>query len=165
LDEVETAAWRQVAALMTRLPAALDTELQRDAGISHFEYAVLSALSEAPDRTLRMSGLADLAHGSLSRLSHVVGRLEERGWVERVACPSDRRATNAVLTDAGFAAVVAAAPGHVDEVRRLVIDPLTRSQLQALAAIGERITASITAARGRAERDTRVEPARRSTAP
>lgn len=147
LDEVETAAWRQVAALMTRLPAALDAQLQRDSGVSHFEYAVLSALSEAPDRTLRMSGLADLAHGSLSRLSHVVRRLEERGWVERVGCSSDRRATNAVLTDAGWAAVVDAAPGHVDEVRRLVIDPLTRSQLRALATIGERITSSVAAAR------------------
>src|SRR5215472_7171464 len=103
----EQAAWRQVAALLFRLPGALDVQLQRDAGISHFEYMVLSSLSEAPGRTLRMSDLAANASGSLSRLSHVVSRLEKRGWVRREPCPGDGRYVNAVLTDEGMAKVVA----------------------------------------------------------
>src|SRR5215469_6876429 len=128
----EQAAWRQVAALVFRLPGALDVQLQRDAGISHFEYMVLSGLSEAENRTLRMSDLAAMASGSLSRLSHVVSRLEKRGWVRREPCPGDGRFVNAVLTDEGMAKVVATAPGHVEEVRRLVVDALSPQQLAAL---------------------------------
>lgn len=101
LTAEEQAAWRSVVALLIRLPAAIEAELQRDAGISQFEYLVLSGLSEAPDRTLRMSDLAAMASGSLSRLSHVVSRLEARGWVRREACPGDGRFINAVLTDDG----------------------------------------------------------------
>jgi len=117
LTAEEQAAWRSVVALLIRLPAAIEAELQRDAGISQFEYLVLSGLSEAPDRTLRMSDLAAMASGSLSRLSHVVSRLEARGWVRREACPGDGRFINAVLTDDGWAKVVATAPGHVAAVR------------------------------------------------
>ena len=110
LSAEEQAAWRPFAALLIRLPAVLDAQLQKDAGISHFEYMVLSSLSEAPDRTLRMSDLAAMASGSLSRLSHVVSRLESRGWVRREACPGDGRFINAVLTEEGWAKVVATAP-------------------------------------------------------
>ncbi|HLH82894.1 MAG TPA: MarR family transcriptional regulator, partial [Trebonia sp.] len=103
LSAEEQAAWRPFAALLFRLPAALDAQLQRDAGISHFEYMVLASLSEAPGRTLRMSELAAMASGSLSRLSHVVSRMERRGWVRREPCPGDGRFINAVLTADGWA--------------------------------------------------------------
>ncbi|MBD0862539.1 MarR family transcriptional regulator [Gordonia sp. zg691] len=115
--------------------------LLRDAQLTHFEYEVMSALSEAPERTLRMSELAELSYGSLSRLSHVVGRLEKRGWVERHACPDDGRFTNAVLTESGWAKVVETAPGYLANVRELVVDRLTRTQIRQLAAIGKRINA------------------------
>jgi DNA-binding MarR family transcriptional regulator len=135
----EQTAWRSVVALLIRLPAALDAQLQKDAGISNFEYMVLSSLSEAPNRTLRMSDLAAMASGSLSRLSHVVRRLEARGWIRREPCPGDGRFVNAVLTDDGWAKVVATAPGHVAAVRRLLVDVLTPEQLRALGAISEQV--------------------------
>jgi len=139
LTDEEQAAWRSVVALLIRLPAALEAELQRDAGISQFEYLVLSGLSEAPDRTLRMSDLAAMASGSLSRLSHVVSRLEARGWVRREACPGDGRFINAVLTGEGWAKVVATAPGHVAAVRALLVDVLTPEQLRELGAISDEV--------------------------
>jgi DNA-binding MarR family transcriptional regulator len=139
LSAQEQAAWRPFIALTFRLPAALDAQLQRDAGISHFDYLVLSSLSEAPDRTLRMSDLAAMASGSLSRLSHVVSRMETRGWVRRQPCPGDGRYINASLTEAGWAKVVAAAPGHVAAVRKLLVDLLTPAQLRELGAISEQV--------------------------
>jgi DNA-binding MarR family transcriptional regulator len=145
LDAEEMDVWLQVVGLMTRLPAALDMQLQRDAGMSHFEYAALARLSEAPDHTLRMSTLAAFTNGSLSRLSHVVKRLETRGWVFREPCPEDGRYTNAVLTEEGYARLAAAAPGHVEIVRRLLIDELTTAQLRQLGAIGRRVLARIDA--------------------
>jgi DNA-binding MarR family transcriptional regulator len=144
LTDAEQAAWRPIAALLFRLPAALDAQLQKDAGISHFEYLVLANLSEAPGRTLRMSDLAALASGSLSRLSHVVSRLESRGWVRREPCPGDGRFINAVLTTDGWAKVVATAPGHVAAVRKLLVDTLAPEELSDLGAI----SAHVLAARG-----------------
>ena len=143
LSEQEQAAWRPFVALLIRLPAALEAELQKDAGISHFEYLVLSSLSEAPGRTLRMSDLAALASGSLSRLSHVVSRLEARGWVRREACPGDGRYINAVLTDDGWAKVVATAPGHVAAVRRLVVDALSPAELDAMGSASGQVLREI----------------------
>jgi DNA-binding MarR family transcriptional regulator len=142
-DDEESQAWRVLARTMNRLPAALDAQLRRDAGISHFEYQVLALLSEAPGRTLRMSELATLAEGSLPRLSQVVGRLEKRGWMRRTPDPADGRYTLAILTDQGGAKVSEAAPGHVEEVRRLVIDPLTRTQLRQLREISRRIMRAV----------------------
>ena len=139
LSAEEQAAWRPFVALLFRMPAALDAQLQKEAGISHFEYMVLSSLSEAPGRTLRMSDLAALASGSLSRLSHVVSRLEGRGWVRREACPGDGRFINAVLTDEGWAKVVATAPGHVAAVRKLLVDVLSPEELRALGSISEHL--------------------------
>ena len=139
LDADERAAWLSLAGVVTLLPAALDAQLQRDAGLSHFEYMVLAMLSERPTRTARMSELAALANGSLSRLSHVARRLEDQGLITRHACAEDRRATNAVLTDAGYAKVVATAPGHVETVRRLVFDALSPEQREQLRTIGTRI--------------------------
>ena len=139
LDDEEMDAWIQVATALARLPHALDAQLLRDAQLTHFEYEVLAALSEAPDRTLRMSVLAEMSYGSLSRLSHVVSRLEKRKWVRRYQCPEVGRFTNAVLTEAGWEKVVATAPGYVANVRRLVVDRLTRTQLRQVSAIGRRI--------------------------
>lgn len=142
LTDEQQAAWRPVVALLLRLPAALDAQLQRDAGITHFDYLVLSGLSEAPDRTLRMSELAAMASGSLSRLSHVVSRLEAKGWVRREACPGDGRFINAVLTDEGWAKLVATAPGHVAAVRELLISTLTDEELRQFGAIASQVLAA-----------------------
>lgn len=135
LDDTEMRAWRGLVSTLQLLPLALDRQLQADAGIPHAYYTLLAMLSEAPDRTLRMSRLAALSATSASRLSHSVARLEERGWVRRCACPSDARGQLAVLTDEGQRALAAAAPGHVEEVRRRVFDLLTREQVEALADI------------------------------
>lgn len=109
---------------------------------------MLAVLSEVPDRTLRMSELAGLAEGSLSRLSQAVSRLEAKGWVRRTPDPEDGRYTLAILTGDGVDKVVSAAPGHVDEVRRVVFDPLTKAQVRQLAAIGQRILTAIDPADG-----------------
>jgi len=136
----ETDAWRALAALVLRLPGTLDAQLQRDSGLTMFEYFVLSELSMTPCRMRRMSDLAHLTNGSLSRLSNVVKRLEHRGWVRRCPDPQDGRYTRAVLTDAGWDVVVRAAPGHVETVRRHVVDVLTPEQLDQLREIATRIT-------------------------
>ncbi len=129
LDESEREAWLRLVAVVELLPGVLDAQLRAEAGLTHFEYFVLAMLSEAPERTLRMTALAQRTNATLPRLSHVVRRLEERGIVERFPCPEDGRATNARLTEAGWDVVVAAAPGHVSTVRRTVLEPLTREQL------------------------------------
>ena len=143
LDADEQQAWLALAGTMNRLPAALDAQLRRDAGITHFEYQVMALLSEAPERTLRMSTLAAQAEGSLPRLSQVVVRMEQRGWVRRTPDPADGRYTLATLTETGWEKVVQAAPGHVEEVRRLVLDQLTKAQLRQLRDIGRRIRRGI----------------------
>ncbi|WFE23161.1 MarR family transcriptional regulator [Solwaraspora sp. WMMD937] len=143
LDKEELETWFALVGVLARLPAALDRQLQRDAGISHFEYQVMAALSETPERTMRMSRLAMIADGSLSRLSQVVTRLEKRGWVSRTPDPTDGRYTLATLTDDGWDKLVATAPGHVAEVRRLVFDPMTKAQCRQLRDIGRRITTTI----------------------
>src|SRR3954449_2200497 len=129
LTDDERVAWVRLAAVLELLPGVLDTQLRRDADLSHFEYFVLAMLSEAPERTLRMTSLAARTNATLPRLSHVVRRLEDRGLVRRFPCPADGRATNAQLTDHGWAAVVAAAPGHVANVRSHVIDALSPAQV------------------------------------
>jgi DNA-binding MarR family transcriptional regulator len=135
LDDREMAAWVRTAAVVELLPALLDQQLRRDSEITHYEYWVLAMLSEAPERTLRMTALSERTNGTLPRLSHVVKRLEDRGLVERFPCPEDRRATNARLTEAGWDTVVAAAPGHLAAVREYVVDALTAQQLTQLTAI------------------------------
>src|SRR2546423_923547 len=125
LDDHEAAAWRAIASVMVKLPWALECQLQRDAGLSFIEYHALARLSEDPNHTLRMSELAGLTNASLSRLSHLVKRLESRGLVRREADPVDGRFTNAILTKTGYAKLVANAPAHVATVRSLVIDALS----------------------------------------
>lgn len=137
LDDDEQKAFLGLVAVAELLPGALDAQLRRDSGLTHFEYLVLAMLSEAPERTLRMTSLAQRTNATLPRLSHVVRRLEERGLVERFPCPEDGRATNARLTSAGWDAIIAAAPGHVDTVRRLALDPLTPTQVAQLRRISD----------------------------
>ena len=145
LTAEEQGAWLALSSLVMKLDAALDTQLRCDAGLGHFEYTVLTSLSEAPGRTLRMSELAMLSHGSLPRLSQAVARLEKRNWVRRAPDPADGRYTLATLTEEGFDKVVATAPGHVREVRRLIFDPLSKTQVQQLATIGHRVIRAIDA--------------------
>jgi DNA-binding MarR family transcriptional regulator len=142
LTDEQQAAWRPFIALLLRLPAALDAQLQRDAGITNFDYLVLSGLSETPSRTLRMSELAAIASSSLSRLSHVVSRLEAKGWVRREPCPGDGRFINAVLTEEGWQKVLATAPGHVAAVRELLLDALSPEEFAQLGAISARVLAA-----------------------
>lgn len=137
LTEDELAAWKRFVAVVELLPGVLDSQLRRDADLTHFDYYVLAMLSEAPEDTLRMTSLAAQTNATLPRLSHVVRRLESRGLIERFPCPEDARATNARLTAEGRHKVVATAPGHVDTVRHHVIDALTPEQLSQLAAISD----------------------------
>ena len=143
LDDQEREVWLDLIRVMVGLPAALDADLRRDAGLSHFEYLILAALSMAPERTMRISDLAEFTDGSLSRLSHTSKRLAAQGWLERYPDPADGRATLATLTDEGYAKVVASAPGHVRTVRSLVFDPLTKAQVKQLGQITARIDAAI----------------------
>jgi len=143
LDDEERAAWVRLAALVELLPGVLDSQLRRDAQLSHFEYYALAMLSEAPQRTLRMTSLAMLTNATLPRLSHVAQRLENRGLVERFPCPEDARATNVRLTPAGWDKVLHTAPGHVATVRRHVIDALTREQLDQLTDITDAVLARL----------------------
>jgi DNA-binding MarR family transcriptional regulator len=136
LTPEEREAWLTLSRLIVRLPAALDAQLQRDAGLSYFEYMVLAILSEQPGYAMRMSRLAYLVNGSLSRLSHVVKRLEKQGWVRR---EPDARYTNAILTPSGWDKVVASAPGHVRTVRELVLDPLGCAGIRNLHELGQRV--------------------------
>jgi DNA-binding MarR family transcriptional regulator len=135
LDDEQRAAWVRLIAVVELLPGVLDSQLRRDADLSHFEYFLLAMLSESPERTLRMTALAVRTNATLPRLSHVVRRLEDRGLVERFPCPEDGRATNARLTEDGWAKVVETAPGHVATVREHVIDALTPKQTAQLADI------------------------------
>lgn len=135
MDDEERAAWLGLIAVVELLPGILDSQLRRDAGITHYDYFVLAMLSEVDDRTLRMTALAQMTNATLPRLSHVVRRLEERGLVERIPCPEDARVTNARLTPSGWELVARAAPGHVSAVRANVLDGLSRRQLGQLRQI------------------------------
>lgn len=146
LDEAERAAWLRFVMLLELMPGVLDSQLRRDAGVSHFDYFVMAMLSEAPEHTLRMTGLATLTNATLPRLSHVVSRLEDKGYVERRPCEEDRRATNAILTDKGWDKVVEVAPMHVEHVRHQVVDALSAEQLVQLREICDAMLDRIPAA-------------------
>ncbi|WP_171075193.1 MarR family winged helix-turn-helix transcriptional regulator [Nonomuraea basaltis] len=135
LDEDEQRTWRRFMAATQLINETLDRQLQRDANMPHAYYVILVRLSEAPGRSMRMSELAASAQCSQSRLSHAVARLEERGWVRRERSSADRRGNLAVLTDDGYAALAAAAPGHVEEVRRSLFDVLEPEQVRELDEI------------------------------
>lgn len=135
LTPEEREAWVRFSAVLELLPAALDAQLSRDAELTHFDYFALAMLSEAPGRVLRASALAARTNATLPRLSKVISRLETRGFVSRYPCPEDKRATNVALTQSGWEKVVATAPGHVENVRAIVIDALTPEQVAQLSAI------------------------------
>ncbi|MEW1957871.1 MarR family transcriptional regulator [Kineococcus sp. NPDC059986] len=135
LTSDERRVWLRLSALMELLPAALDAQLQRDADLTKTAYLTLAMLSEEPTRSLRMSELGARSNASPSRISHVVSRLEKDGWVRREKSPCDGRGQVAILTDAGWDKVVASAPGHVERVRQLVMDPLDPEDLGRLDAV------------------------------
>lgn len=141
-DEIE--AWIPFAAVLLTLPAALEAQLQRDAGLTFYEYNVLAALSENDAAGLRMGDLAAVTSGGLSRLSQVVTRMEKRAWVARVPDPDDGRATRVVLKAGGRKQLEAAAPRHVETVRQLVFDQLNEAQVQQLRRIAMRVATAVT---------------------
>ncbi|GAY10714.1 MarR family winged helix-turn-helix transcriptional regulator [Pseudonocardia sp. N23] len=143
LDDDEQRTWRAFLAATRLVLDRVERQMTQDSGIPQTYYELLVRLSEAPDRTLRMSALADTALSSRSRLSHAVARLEEAGWVRRNACLTDRRGAFAQLTDEGMAALEAAAPGHVETVRAAVFDPLTAAQQAALRDVAETLVAAL----------------------
>ena len=142
LSDEQQQAWRRFVQVLIKMPAALEAQLQRDAGLTHMGYMVLATLSERDDRRLAMSRLAKLASASLSRLSHVVARLEAQGWVRRERDAEDGRVQIAVLTDAGYAKVVDSAPGHAEAVQQLLFDRLTPAQVRQLARLADALLES-----------------------
>jgi DNA-binding MarR family transcriptional regulator len=143
LNEPELDAWMNITRLLLLLPTALDRQLRDDAGLPHAYYQILAILSDRPGRAMRMAELARVTGTTPSRLSHAVSSLEQRGWIERQACPTDKRGQIAQLTDAGMAGLAAAAPGHVAEVRRLVFDHLTPEDVTRLGAITGKLLTGI----------------------
>lgn len=143
LTDAEVESWLALVRLMTWLPWSIDQQLRRDSTLGMVEYQVLAMLSASPGRTMRMSALAEVTNASLSRLSHLFKRLEQRGLARREADPADGRFTNAILTQEGFQALANAAPGHVAHVRSLVIDALSADQLRRLGRDAERIMSRI----------------------
>jgi DNA-binding MarR family transcriptional regulator len=144
LDDDEQRTWRAFLTAHRLVFDRVERQLQQDARMPHTYYEILVRLSEAPDRTLRMSRLADTSLSSRSRLSHAIARLEEAGWVERTACETDRRGAWATLTDEGLKALEKAAPGHVEEVRSLVFDALSPEQVSQLRTISETLVTHLT---------------------
>lgn len=132
LDAGQQRSWRAYLDGTERLLDALSHQMETESGLSMGEYEILVRLSESPDRTLRMSELADGMGHSRSRLTHTVRRMEAAGLVERRACAEDARGVNCAMTEAGWQRIVAAAPGHVMAVRRHLVDRLTDDQLRAL---------------------------------
>ncbi|MFC1443074.1 MarR family transcriptional regulator [Streptacidiphilus sp. N1-10] len=132
-------AWRELTFLMGQLPTVLDAQLKRDAGLSYLEYYVMAGLTEQPNHEMRLSDLASRSSAELSRLSHLISRLERRGFVRRMTDGDDRRFTRAVMTEAGLAHMAEAAPAHVEEVRGLVFDVLDDSEVEVLRSCVEKI--------------------------
>ena len=145
LDEAEMQAWLRLLRVVMLLPGALDRQLRQDAGLTHASYMVLACLSDAPERSMRMSELARVTATSQSRLSHAVAALEQRGWVQRRPCPQDRRGQIASLTDAGVEVLVDIAPGHAAQVRTLVFDALSEDEVAQLSTLAARIVGRLEA--------------------
>ena len=148
LEGEDLATWASLATVLEWLPPALDAPLQRDHGLTHFEYGILFALADAEDHALRMSVLAGYANSTLTRLSRAVARLEARGWAERGPDPADGRFTLATLTAAGLRQYEQATPTHVDNVRRLVLSTLTGPQKKQLREISSRVMRAVRASGG-----------------
>ncbi len=150
LNREEQRTWRAFLAASQLLFDRLERQLQRDAGMPHGYYEILVNLSEAPNRMMRMSDLAEQSMGSRSRLTHAVDRLEEIGWLERVECPEDKRGAFARLTDKGFAVLEKAAHGHVEAVRTYLFDQLSGQQVEQLRDISEAVLSHLASGRQRA---------------
>jgi DNA-binding MarR family transcriptional regulator len=144
LSTDEQRTWRAYLNAHRLLLDAIDAQLRRDSGMPHAYYEILVRLSDKEGRAMRMAELADVTRVSASRLSHAIARLEERGWVRREDCPTDRRGQIAVLTDEGFEALAAAAPGHVEAVRQALFDALDPEQTTSLGEISEILAARLT---------------------
>src|SRR3954452_18900487 len=142
LSDEQQQVWRRFVEVLVKVPAALEAQLQRDAGLTHMGYIVLFTLSERDDRRLAMSKLAKNVSSSLSRLSHVVARLEGQGWVRRERDPEDGRVQIAVLTQDGYDKLVSTAPGHAEAVQQLVFDRLTPAQARQLAKLADALLES-----------------------
>jgi DNA-binding MarR family transcriptional regulator len=158
LTDDQLAAWRGFMKLVQRLPAALESQLQQDSKLSFLEYYVLAHLSEQPEHRMRLSELAAMATTELSRLSHLIGRLEKRGFVYREPDPVNGRYTLAVLTDAGRAHLADAAPAHVGRVLSLFVDALAPEDLRALHRISETVLARIDADQDEKRNDALAAP-------
>lgn len=143
LTDEQQAVWRHYMAATRMVYSEMERQLQRDSNMPATYYEIMVTLSDAPDRTMRMSELADCNRFSRSRLSHAVSRMEREGWVERRECPTDKRGAFAVLTDAGFERLAAAAPGHVEQVRSMLFDVLTDEQVTQLGEICAAIRKSV----------------------
>ncbi len=143
LDEEESAAWLALMRVLHLLPQQLDRQLREQAGINHVYYMLMALLSAQPEREMTLSSLAHAAGMTPSRLTHALTSLEGRGWVARKPCETDRRVQFARLTDDGLAVLEQAAPGHVAEVRRTVIDLLDREDLAALHRVAQKIAAPL----------------------
>ena len=139
----ELDSWLSVVRLLVWLPWSIDQQLRRDSKLGMVEYQALARLSDSPERTMRMSSLAEVTNASLSRLSHLVERLEARGLVRREPDPADGRFTHAILTEEGFRTLAEAAPGHVAHVRSLIIDVLSPEQLRRVGHAADRIMSHI----------------------
>ncbi len=146
LSPAEQDTWRAFLDATRVLQTALDAQLQRDADMPHGYYEILVRLSDVPERTMRMRDLAEATSSSRSRLTHAVDKLEQRGWVRRQDCPSDKRGQLAVLTDEGFRVLAEAAPGHVEAVRTVLFDALTPEQVGQLRCISEAVAGRVVAA-------------------
>lgn len=155
LNDDQQQAWRQVVGLFMTLPGAIDSDLQRNAGLSMYEYLVLASLSEAPGGMLQMTDLAYRANSSLSRLSHLISRLEKRGWVAKRPCDDDRRASTVTLTASGGKKVRSAARGHAQLVQELVVKPLSPVQLQQLGKAAGVVVHAIETSNGGRKPDAR----------
>ncbi|KAB1643486.1 MarR family winged helix-turn-helix transcriptional regulator [Gulosibacter chungangensis] len=137
LNDRERGAWMRLVAVLELLPSTIDAQLRHDSGLTYTEYYALAMISETPQRRVQMKRLATLTNTTLPRLSRVISGLEKAGFVAREPNEHDARATDVVLNDAGMAALVAAAPGHVTKVRELVFDPLTEKQIDGLIRLSD----------------------------
>lgn len=141
LDDEQQKLWEDLLTVVMALPALLDRQLQRDEGISNFEYSVMARLAMAEMHTMRLSDLAAQCNSSLPRLSKLMVRFEQQGWATRAPCSNNARYTVATLTDAGLQKVKDSTPAHVEQVRQLVFDPLSAAQQRHLGAAIARIAA------------------------
>ena len=146
LDDDEMAAWLPTIRFVQLLPQVLDRTLKAETGLNHAHYAILITLANQGDRPIPMTELAQIAGLSRSRISHAVDSLEERGWVVRTSCSSDKRTLTAELTEAGRELLRAAAPVHVAQIRELVLDPLTAQERQQLGSILSKLLPGVSAA-------------------